>query len=96
MLANHTKAVALLSVPREGHASFDSELPGLVHLYIQYGLVHLYIQYNLNGSNTDGSFTLDDSNFFFSPYKVLPIAQENEYLGIFFLFYHEIVCCVYS
>ena len=22
------------------------------------------IQYNLNGSNTDGSFTVDDSNFF--------------------------------
>ena len=33
---------------------------------------------------------------FFSPYKILPIAQENKYLGIFFLFYHGIVCCVYS
>ena len=31
-----------------------------------------------------------------SPYEVLPIAQENKYLGIFFLFYREIVCCVYS
>ena len=48
-----------------------------------------YIQYNLNGSNTDGSFTL-----VFSPYKILPIAQENKYLTIFFLFYHRIVCCV--
>ena len=54
------------------------------------------IQYNLNGSNTDGSFTVDDSNSFFSPYKILPIAQENKYLMIFFLFYHGIVCCVYS
>ena len=27
----------------------------------------LHIQYNLNGSNTDGSFTGDDSNSFFSP-----------------------------
>ena len=53
-------------------------------------------QYNLNGSNTDGSFTVDDSNFCFSPYKFLPIAQENKYLGIIFLFYHGIVCCVYS
>ena len=53
-----------------------------------------HIQYNLNGSNTDGSFTVDDSNSFFSPYKILPIAQENKYLGIFFLFYHGIVCCV--
>ena len=46
------------------------------------------IQYNLNGSNTDGSFTVDDLNsffffflfFFFSPNKILPIAQENKYL----------------
>ena len=44
------------------------------------------IQYNLKGSNTDGSFTLDDSNSFFSPYKILPIAQENKYLGIFSYF----------
>ena len=36
------------------------------------------LQYNLNGSNTDGSFTMDDSNSFFSPYKILPIAQENK------------------
>ena len=55
-----------------------------------------YIQYNLNGSNTDGSFTVDDLNFFFSPYKILPIAQENKYLMIYFLFYHGIVCCAYS
>ena len=42
-----------------------------------------YIQYNLNDSNPDGSFTLDDSNSFISPYKILPIAQENKYLEIF-------------
>ena len=54
------------------------------------------ILYNLNGSNTDGLFTVDDSNSFFSPYKILPIAQENKYLGIFFLFYHGIVYCLYS
>ena len=44
------------------------------------------IQYNLNGSNTDGSFTVDDSNYFNSPYKILPIAQENKYLGMFSYF----------
>ena len=55
-----------------------------------------YLQYNLNGSNPDGLFTVDDSNSFFSSYKFLPIAQENKYLGFFFLFYHRIVCCVYS
>ena len=43
------------------------------------------VQNNLSGSNTDGSFTVDDSNSFFSPYKILPIAQENKDLGIFFL-----------
>ena len=36
------------------------------------------VQYNLNGLNTDGSITMDDSNSFFSPYKILPIAQENK------------------
>ena len=58
--------------------------------------VNFNFQYNLNGSNPDGSFTVNDSNSFFSPYKILPIAQENKYLGIFFLFYHGIVRCVYS
>ena len=57
--------------------------------------LHFNIQYNLNGLNTDCSFTVDDSNSFFSPYKILPVAQENKYLGIFFLFHHGIVCCVY-
>ena len=52
------------------------------------------VQYNLNGSNTDGSFTVDDSKSFFSPYKILPIAQENKYLGIFSYFIMElyVVC----
>ena len=58
--------------------------------------VYFHVQYNLNGSNPDGSLTVADSNSFVSPYKILPIAQENKYLRIFFLFYHGIVCCVYS
>ena len=37
-----------------------------------------------------------NSNSFLSPYEVLPIAQENKYLGEIFLFYREIACCVYS
>ena len=32
----------------------------------------------------------------FSVPKNFPIAQENKYLGIFFLFYHVIACCMYS
>ena len=51
------------------------------------------LQYNLNGSNPDGSFTVDDSNSFFSPNKILPIAEENKYLGFFnFIMELYVVC----
>ena len=33
---------------------------------------------------------MDDSNSFFSPYKFLPIAQENKYLGFFSSFIMEL------
>ena len=54
------------------------------------------VQSNFDGSNTDGSFTMANSNSFFSPYEILPIALQNKYLRIFFLFDHKIECCVYS
>ena len=38
------------------------------------------IQSNLNNSNTDGSFTMANSNSFLSPYEILPIDQENNFL----------------
>ena len=44
------------------------------------------IQSNLNSSNTDGSFTMANSNSFLSPYKILRLAQEDKYLGKFFYF----------
>ena len=44
------------------------------------------VQSNLDDSNTDGSFTMDDSNRFFSPNEILPIAQENKYLRKFSYF----------
>ena len=50
----------------------------------------IYIQYNLDDSNTDGSFTLDDWNSFLSPYKILLIGQENKY-SKHCLIYYEIV-----
>ena len=52
------------------------------------------IQYNLNGSNSDVSFTVDDSSSFLSPYEILPIAQENKYLRKFSYFIVElyVVC----
>ena len=43
----------------------------------------MYIQKNLNSSNTDGSFTMANSNTFLSPYEILPTAPENKYLGKF-------------
>ena len=54
------------------------------------------LQSNLNSSNTDGSFTMANSNSFFSLYEILPIAPENKIFIEIFLFYHEIVCWVYS
>ena len=44
------------------------------------------IQLNLDSSNTDGSFTMANSNSFLSPYEVLPTAQKNKYLGKFSYF----------
>ena len=41
------------------------------------------LQSNLDGSNTDGSFTMANSNSFLSPYEILPIAQENKYFRKF-------------
>ena len=37
------------------------------------------LQWKLNSSNTDGLFTMADSNLFVSPYENLPLAQENKY-----------------
>ena len=37
----------------------------------------------LDSSNTDGSFTMAYLNSFLSPYEILPIDQENKYLGKF-------------
>ena len=41
--------------------------------------INKIIQSNLNGSNTDGSFTMANSNSF-------PLDQENKYLGKFSYF----------
>ena len=43
----------------------------------------MQLMFNLNGSNTNGSFTMANSNSFFSPNEILPITQENKYLGKF-------------
>ena len=65
----------------------------LIPIHPIYGITSM-ARYNLNGSNLDGSFTVDDSNSFFNPYKILQVAQENKYLGIFSDFIMElyVVC----
>ena len=47
---------------------------------------YLHLQSNLDGSNTDGSFTMANLNSYLSPYEILPIAQENKYLRKFSYF----------
>ena len=44
------------------------------------------IQSNLNSSNTDGSFTMANSNSILSPYEILPLGQENKSLWKFSYF----------
>ena len=46
----------------------------------------MLIQSNLDGSNTDRSFTMANSNSSLSPYEILPTAQENKYLRKFSYF----------
>ena len=52
------------------------------------------LQSNLNNSNTDGSFTMGNLNSFLSPYEILPLAQENKYLGkvSYFIMKLYVVC----
>ena len=55
------------------------------------------IQQNLNSSNSDGSFTVDDSNSFFSPYKLLPPIAQEKYVMIFSYFIIELyVVCTHK
>ena len=46
----------------------------------------MFLQSNFDGSNTDGLFTMANSNTFLSPYEILLIAEENKYLGKFSYF----------
>ena len=50
------------------------------------------IQSNLDSSNTDGSFIMANSNSVLSPYKILPIALKNKYLGEFSYFITKLYC----
>ena len=57
----------------------------------------LMVQSNLNRSNTDGSFSMANSNSFLGSYKIPPISQENKYLGKFSYFIMKLyVVCTHK
>ena len=51
---------------------------------------------NLNSSNTDDSFTMANSNLIFESLRNSSASSRKQMFREIFLFYHEIVCCVYS
>ena len=61
-------------------------LPALLYSWAKKTVNQIYIQVNYNSSNTDGLFTMANSNSFLSPYEILPVAQEKKYLGNFLYF----------
>ena len=61
----------IVTVPRHFCTSFRG-------LYVN--IKRRHIQLNLHSSNTDGSFTMANSNSVLSPYEILPMDQENKYL----------------
>ena len=54
-----------------------------VHFQCNGYLVCCLVQSTLDGWNTDGSFTMANSNSFLKPYEIHPNAQENKYLRKF-------------
>ena len=60
--------------------------------------IAIIVQSNLNSSNTDGSFTMANSNTVLSPFKILPLAQENKHLGKFSYFIMKlyVLCTTYN
>ena len=72
---------------------------GYDHMIIEgkhYENMPIQIQSALDGSNTDGSFTMANSNSFMSPYEIFPLAQENKYLGTFSYFIMKLyVACTH-
>ena len=54
------------------------------------------VQSNLDGSNTDDSFTMANSNSFFESLRNSCDSSRKQIFKEIFLFYCEIVFCVYS
>ena len=74
-------AISLDDIYRNNNDTFTLDIKVTNnHIYTN---LYCYIQSNLNSSNTDGSFTMANSNSFLSPYEILLIVQENKYLRKF-------------
>ena len=58
--------------------------------------MHVDVQSNFNGSNTDGSFFHGFFELIFESLRNFSDSSRKQILREFFLFYFEIVCCVYS
>ena len=54
------------------------------------------LQSNLDGSNTDGSFTIANSNWFLSLVRNYSDSSRKQIFKEIFLLYRENVCCMYS
>ena len=54
------------------------------------------LQWNLSSSNTDGSFIMANLNMFVNWLRNSSNSSRKQIFKEIFLFYHEIVCCVYS
>ena len=54
--------------------------------------IKYFIQSNLDGSNTDGLFTMANSNPFLSRYEILPITRKQIFKEIF-IFFRECMLC---
>ena len=65
-----------------------------IYIYIHIH-IYKYIVSKLNSSNIDGTFTRADSNLIESVRNSSDSSGKQIFREIF-LFYHEIVCCVYS
>ena len=58
--------------------------------------LNFLLQTNFNSLNTDGSFTMANSNSFLNPYEILTIAQETNISGFFSYFVRKLfVVCTY-
>ena len=85
------------SICRQRRSGSDCASAGET-LFPEIIILYCSLQYNLNGSNTDGSFTVDDSNFFQSLQNSSNSSKKKIFRDFFsyFLFHRGIVCCVYS